>query len=354
MKQIFEKFKKHKLGLLPLTEDKRDYLVENVLGWFGEYKTKQAELILPVPFYKSQYRNTCTFNSGTEGKECDEDVELAVRNAVKRGRALGLVSGDGFSSLRTVEVVKQKYGICEAKFCDENKRNDWEEYSKPVFTYEEEENAKLHKSSTFLKITSVDQLLKFLDEGRTVRIGISWKTNFNNSGLPDSYILDFTQGEVIGGHAILARGYKDFGNLIRFRNSYGQTYGLNGDAYIRKADLQREMNKFGAFVDWDMPKDVAKWLNDFAGKCVQEYGSSNVYKIENGKARLFPDMATVYAHGFTDEQIAQDEGNILSEVDRGEPMNFWDSPNIMLVKAMILRKEQLRPIFQKYFSELFI
>lgn len=350
IKNLFRR--KTTLGLLPLPEDKRDFLVESVLGWSLPYKTKQAELTLPVPFYKSQFRNTCVFNSGTAEKECDEGVELAQKNAVKRGRQLGYISGDGFSNLRSLHLITTKYGICEKQYCEENTQESWNGYSNPIFTDEENKNAELHKSASFLKVSTVDQLLKFLDEGRTVQIGIQWKNTFNSNYLDNAFTLDYSKGSPVGAHAILARGYKDNGNLIRCRNSYGKEYGLDGDFYIRRVDLQREMNMYGSFVEWDLPKDVTKWLNDVNGKIFQEPGTVNIFKIEGGKKRLFPDPAVMYAHGFTDEEINHDENGILALVEKGEDMQFFEGSSVMAIKAIILRKNELKPIFIKYFSEL--
>jgi len=358
IKNLFKE-KEPLCGLLPLSEDKKDLTPDKVLGWsFKKYKTKFVEKTLPLLSWKFQEENNCTFNSGTSGKEPDERIILSVRCATAMGKKLGLIKGNGYADLRVVEMVKHKFGICtEAMMPSERLGLSWDEYSDPkILTPEVMADAAKHKSATFLKVDTVDQLLKFIDEGRTVRIGGLWKTSFNmRGGFSFPFILDYDEGSVVGGHAYLARGYKNSGELIKKRNSYGKLYGADGDFWSKKEDVQRQLDKYGGYVDWDMPVDLAKWLRDFDGKVVKAMDSANVYLIQDGKKKLFPRPGVMYAFGFIDEDILRDETGMLANVPKGDDLKFWEGNEkcIKIIKVIILREPHLKSIFGDDFGEEF-
>lgn len=361
LKKLFGVKEKYLCGLLPLKEDARDFKL-GIFGW-GDYQPKSQKHIIDTVSVKNQYPfNTCSWNSRTVGKEVDEYMRLSVRFLVKMGVKLGLISGNGFADLRASETIVQKYGICEPQLLPENS-TDWNLYSAPVVSQAMLDNAAQHRSSTFWRISNRNEAWKALDDGRTIRIGLRWRTAMNmQGGFSAPWILDFAKGQYVGGHAVLCVGYDtNYNGYSTFilQNSYGEEYGDRGKMYIKVEDFEREINYFGAFCDLDMPKDVASWLNEFNGKLVKDAlnpddaHKSDVYLIKDGKKKLLPDMATAYAHGYSDENIKDDEG-MLSAVPLGDALNFWDGQNVMTIKALILRQQQLKPLFAKYFNELFI
>ena len=81
--------------------------------------------------------------------------------------------------------------------------------------------------------------------------------------------------------------------------------------------------------------------------------SANVYLISGDTKRLFKDLATLYSHGFIDSDIVIVHEGILKEVKNGPDMSFWEGKHVKATKAIIQQQSQLKPIFSKYFSELF-
>jgi hypothetical protein len=89
-----------------------------------------------------------------------------------------------------------------------------------------------------------DAIDAIIAEGPVV-VGIPWKDSMYRtrpSGLVD------ISGSVVGGHCVVLTGYtratlhaeRGYGvlDLVRFRNSWGPDYGLNGSGWFRAADLE--------------------------------------------------------------------------------------------------------------------
>jgi Papain family cysteine protease len=76
-----------------------------------------------------------------------------------------------------------------------------------------------------------------------------------NQVVPHLPVLDISGSEV-GGHCYLVTGFTRFGDTEWFtiRNSWGQTWGRDGDAMIRKADLAKLLRSTGeACILFDVP-----------------------------------------------------------------------------------------------------
>ena len=87
-----------------------------------------------------------------------------------------------------------------------------------------------------------------ISEGPVV-IGIPW---FDGMYSTLSNGLVKLSGKTTGGHAILITGYhpkKRFGNqsheVFRWRNSWGNDYGINGSGWVKAKDLEKLLSKNG-------------------------------------------------------------------------------------------------------------
>lgn len=69
-----------------------------------------------------------------------------------------------------------------------------------------------------------------------VVLGIDWHDSMYT---PDERGFIHASGEVVGGHAILARGVRRVGGdwVVRLRNSWGRSWGQHGDCFIRAVVL---------------------------------------------------------------------------------------------------------------------
>ena len=97
---------------------------------------------------------------------------------------------------------------------------------------------------------SIDEVLDALAFMGPVVLGIPWLESMYGT-LPGG-LVDIS-GKQVGGHAITATGYgvksfpvstlegkraKRTEEVVRWRNSWGKSYGVDGDGYIRVADLE--------------------------------------------------------------------------------------------------------------------
>ncbi len=358
LKYLLRKTLKIQAGLEPLPHDTKD-LGFSMTALFGlGYKPKHLKKILTLPFAaKLQRFNTCGWVGSTGSKEFDEEVELDEQVTVLFGKERGLVSGDGFSNLRSNEIVLKKDGCAEKGFIKKECKN-WAEYSDAkLLTKEIRENAKTHRSKSFSAIHYTSQILKAIDDGRPVKIGINWRTAMNASrGFSFPFILDFIKGWLVGGHAMYVFGYDSkytSETVFKIRNSFGPAYGAQGDCYIKESDLQKEIKRYGAYVNYDIDRDILKWLSLHQGAVVKTDGDKNVYLIQGDKKRKYNDLATLYAHGKHDQNIINVPEEYLNEVVRGKDILFWDGGNVKAIKAIIQQKDKLKPIFDEYFTELF-
>jgi hypothetical protein len=101
---------------------------------------------------------------------------------------------------------------------------------------------------------SIEDIMRALSHEGPGVAGIPWLDSMfepRPSGLLDC------SGSTAGGHAILTRGValrprlkgeKLFEPVFRLRNSWGESWGLAGDAYIKASDLERLLKDDGEFM----------------------------------------------------------------------------------------------------------
>lgn len=90
---------------------------------------------------------------------------------------------------------------------------------------------------------NIDDIIDAVATQGPVVIGIPW---YNSMYTTNSQGLCGVSGEKVGGHCITLTGYdpaKVFGRqtveVFRWRNSWGEEYGVNGSGYIRVSDLRK-------------------------------------------------------------------------------------------------------------------
>lgn len=73
-------------------------------------------------------------------------------------------------------------------------------------------------------------------------LGVNW---YEGMSEPDATGRIRVTGRLAGGHAILCRGVSVTTGLYRLRNSWGQSWGLDGDCFLSFADMARLLNEQG-------------------------------------------------------------------------------------------------------------
>lgn len=322
-------------GLLPHKEDPRDFKI-GIFGW-GDYTPKHDDLTLDTPDIM-QFRNTCTMASATGQKQSDENTPLNVRLHVEKMKQLGYVSQDGFSDLRSNQVVVQKYGIPEKIYADENvDDNDWERYSKYGWTPEITTNAYSHRSASFWATQNKNEILKLLDEGRVAQTGMQWYSGFNmQGGLTAPWIINKLIGYLVGGHAFRCNGYvknyQGMGLHLRFKNSYGAGYGDKGHFYMPIDYALKVCYTF--YFQLDIEPGVGKFLQKYEGKFVKANGKPAIYLIKDGTKRAFPDMTTYFSFGGARKGYELVDANELEAVPTGSMMDIFTSPYWPMIKDL--------------------
>lgn len=89
---------------------------------------------------------------------------------------------------------------------------------------------------------SLDDVLETLTYLGPVILGLNWYEGMLDTN-PDGYI--FPTGDIVGGHAILARGVQPQTHTVLLHNSWGKGWGQGGTCLIDWTDLDRLLHEQG-------------------------------------------------------------------------------------------------------------
>ena len=318
-------------GLQHTPHDPKDFQT-GVFGWF-DYKPKHTRHIIKTLSVRNQKSlNTCQWNATTVQKEVDEKMRLSVRSLVIKGKMLGLVSGNGFSDLRSGQKVLQKWGILKEGLINETVTNDWRNYSDPKAIAGLDTEAAKHKISSYWSVTSRNDALKLLDDGRVISTGLRWYTGFNmKGGFRMPWIISRIIGLLVGGHAIAIVGY-DLNYKGRevyvCQNSYGGIWGDDGKFYVDMDYLDK--NNYGYYTNLDeIDAELGKFLNEYDGKNVKGKGHPAVFHIQKGVKKPYPNWESYLAWNGKTRGFIEVDKNILDRVEKGDIMDIektdlWD------------------------------
>jgi len=280
-------------GLLKHVIDERDLSFGAIFGITSYVPKNRVKDIQPITCKAQQPFNICCFASVTGMVEIDEGKELSMRSIVTYARSKGLLTGNGYSSLRNAQESVRQFGIAEATVLPEGPR-DWESYSwSGLITAPIQSNAAIHKSERYFTVTSKDEYLKALDDNKTIQVGLDWYTGYQNQFYAP-YILKLRSGVKIGGHAVYIRGYDLEKGLFKFQNSFGPGYGDNGCFYVRIDEWMR-LGSIG-YVRIDKV-DNASLVRAYEGKDVKSAFDPKIYRIDNGMKRWYPNEQIYFKNG---------------------------------------------------------
>lgn len=89
---------------------------------------------------------------------------------------------------------------------------------------------------------SIDDLILAIGYHGPAVLGICWYEGMSD---PDANGLIAPTGDLLGGHAILCNGYNAKSKLFRLHNSWGKSWGKNGECFISCANLARLLKDEG-------------------------------------------------------------------------------------------------------------
>jgi len=223
-------------------------------------------------------------------------------------------------------------------------------------------NASKHKAQSFWKATTRDEIMKGIDEGFIFHTGMMLYSGYNYLKLP--FKIKLFDGTVVGGHAWDIIGYdlnyQNLGECFICQNSFGESWGDKGKFYISSSELLPQIKNWGGYFTLDIPKELGRWLQDNQGKIIKNESGvtpeekSKLYILQGKEKRWIPDEATFSSWGFDGVSMIIDNEGYLKQISEGIPLDFWSGKNVLIIKQIIQQRSNLKPLFKKYFNELFV
>lgn len=310
--------------------DERNFETK-VLGWslFGytPQNVRKINKINPLFIVNQGQNSICTQAGATHHRMIEEGVELKVQSLTSYMQRNGMLGYKGLASIDAPNIALQKYGI-EAGKTDVYGRSFEDISSRPLNAIE----AAKHKISSRWNVSSRGDILKLIDEGKTVEVATDWYTGYNQSmGFSYPFIIDKKIGYCVGGHFYVICGY-DL-NYYKNRqvyvclNSYGPDWADHGYFYIDMDFF--DADNYGRRCTLGIASGIGKFLNKYDGKNVKKSNNPAIYRIESTKKRVFVSWADFLSYfglveGFT--VLSSDEEVILDALESGANMDIKDSP----------------------------
>jgi hypothetical protein len=358
--------KKQSLGLKPLLHDERDFHVKT-LGWSwtldNQYKPKANRRVLNTFGIRNQRGlNTCVVESGEVAKEPQENVVLSASFMASYLKKIGIMDENG-TDLRSFQKALVDVGCAEESVCPSDHTLSWDKFSNQSnLNPNAMANASKHKAQSFWKATTRDEIMKGIDEGFIFHTGMMWYSGYNYLKLP--FKIKLFDGTVVGGHAWDIIGYdlnyQNLGECFICQNSFGESWGDKGKFYISSFELLPQIKNWGGYFTLDIPKELGRWLQDNQGKIIKNESGvtpeekSKLYILQGKEKRWIPDEATFSSWGFDGVSTIIDNEGYLRQISEGIPLDFWSGKNVLIIKQIIQQRSNLKPLFKKYFNELFV
>lgn len=229
------------LGWLPDIPDHRDAL-------FGVAETITPPEYLPKQVDHSQFHGPVVSQGQTSscvGQSVKNASEYLYRayigepsftgsalHAYFNARYLGVGSikvTDSGSYIRNGIKGAAQYGLCPEPLWPFNIDNV--NIKPPGPTYNESNKREIRD---YLRLTTLDEIKNALAKGYPVIIGFSCYDSFFTDKAAKTGLVDLpAQGEKLrGGHAVCLVGYSDLSKRLKFKNSWGPSWGDRGFGYL--------------------------------------------------------------------------------------------------------------------------
>lgn len=272
-------------GMLPHRKDKRDLISD--FGSVFSYKTKFNYL----EYYSYTFRqvnNICVFASAVLAVSEQLGIKFSVQFAVKLGKKLGMISGNGYSYQRAVLEMFTKYGLVPHEYMPSEDIGDWRKFSE--WTQEAQDLldniAPNFKFTKYRKLRNEDAILEALDNDYRPITANGWWSGMSSPKSP--LFLLKAIGRYIGGHAFRLVGYRkragDYDEITK--QTFGDNYGDNGKAYLEssfaKGYFENYIFEYNGGPMLPIEKLLPTFIKQNEGKMVKCNEDSACYVIEGG------------------------------------------------------------------------
>lgn len=201
---------------------------------------------LHLPIYNQGDLGSCTANSGVlyrrflaqRFKEISpSDLELSRLFLYYQERKLeGTTSEDAGACIRDILKVLAKVGVCP--------EGD-DPYNLTQFTSSTVNDnpkdlldAKLYRIGAYHRVPNINTARSCLASGYAILLGFTVYESFEAIGADGNMPMpNPTRESIIGGHAVVIRGYDDVRRRFYVQNSWGQTWGAEGCLWMPYAFL---------------------------------------------------------------------------------------------------------------------
>lgn len=227
---------KHKLNWAPSRPDHRDYLFKDAVLPLPTLPAKVDNSAGMGPVQDQGQIGSCTGESSNAASEYIErqygiDMEFEgstlfcyydARTSADKSRDSGAQVRDAIKGLAT-------YGNASVKLWPYNAKRL--AVKPPATAYKD---AATRKISVYLKATSLQEIKTGLALHHPVVIGFTCYQGLESSAAAKTGIVPMPVGKEspIGGHAICLVGYDDSTRLLKFKNSWGPSWGDHGYGYL--------------------------------------------------------------------------------------------------------------------------
>lgn len=309
-------------GLDKKIDDPRDYTHADMFvgSWLFGYTPEKTRRCLPgiSDAWNQGSTMCCQWFATAKAKEIYEKCRLSVKSLISWGRRNGLCGDQGLSAMESGEKGLKNWGIMEESEMPSEPNTYNNLSSGNIATEDAAVKANKHKSSAYVRLNSIEEIYKMIDEGRPVKIGIDWYSAFNRSGgHKDYWLIDDIVGYYGGGHCLYIPAYDQSFRGLRvfpFQNSYGADWGItygdddgnffNGAGVITEQMLLKLGKKYGFYVNFDVETDLdltaEQIIEKFDGMNVRGNKNGAIYRIIGGafKASYISDKAFLSINGF--------------------------------------------------------
>jgi hypothetical protein len=163
----------------------------------------------------------------------------------------GAYMRDGFKVLSKMGVPREKFMPYDQSITDDSQEKPF------TATNVATNNAKYYKAKGYARLTSIPEMKKSLHINGPFILGINWQNEWFNPAEKDEAgypILNENANSPVGGHAICIVGYDSINNRFKMRNSWGNSWGKNGYAWVPFATALKFMHDAWSSFDIENPR----------------------------------------------------------------------------------------------------